>query len=98
MPESSLALEKRQNRREANPREGAVRRLAEVGSLKEVDPPRRETDERQRFYDLTATGRQVVARDTATPKATRGLRAYPINRLTRCSLSVALLPAPRQDR
>ena len=75
VPESSLALEKRQNRREANPREGAVRRLAEVGSLKEVDPPRHETDARQRFYDLTATGRQVVARETATPKATRVLRA-----------------------
>ena len=41
-------------------------RLAEVALIEEVDPPEGETDERRRFYALTAAGREVLARETAT--------------------------------
>ena len=41
-------------------------RLAEVALIEEVDPPDGETDERRRFYALTAAGREVLARETAT--------------------------------
>ncbi len=40
-------------------------RLAEVALIEEVDPPEGETDERRRFYALTAAGREVLARETA---------------------------------
>ncbi len=41
-------------------------RLVDVGLIAEVDAPPGETDERRRFYDLTPTGREVLARETAT--------------------------------
>ncbi len=41
-------------------------RLAEVALIEEVDPPDGETDERRRFYGLTQSGREVLARETAT--------------------------------
>lgn len=40
-------------------------RLADVGLIAEVDPPAGETDSRRRFYGLTPTGREVLARETA---------------------------------
>ena len=40
-------------------------RLAEVALIEEVDPPEGETDERRRFYSLTMSGREVLARETA---------------------------------
>ena len=41
-------------------------RLADVGLIEEVDSPEGETDERRRFYGLTSSGREVLARETAT--------------------------------
>ncbi len=41
-------------------------RLAEVGLIEEVESPADETDERRRFYGLTRSGREVLARETAT--------------------------------
>ena len=41
-------------------------RLAEVALIEEVDPPEGETDDRRRFYGLTASGRAVLASETAT--------------------------------
>jgi len=41
-------------------------RLAEVALIEEVDPPEGETDDRRRFYGLTASGREVLASETAT--------------------------------
>ncbi len=41
-------------------------RLADVALIEEVDPPEGETDERRRFYGLTQSGREVLARETAT--------------------------------
>jgi len=34
--------------------------------IEEVDPPEGETDGRRRFYDLTPSGREVLANETAT--------------------------------
>jgi len=41
-------------------------RLSDVGLIEEADAPEGETDERRRFYALTPTGREVLARETAT--------------------------------
>ena len=41
-------------------------RLADVALIEEVDPPDGETDARRRFYALTPSGREVLARETAT--------------------------------
>ena len=41
-------------------------RLADVALIGEVEAPEGETDERRRFYGLTASGREVLARETAT--------------------------------
>jgi DNA-binding PadR family transcriptional regulator len=41
-------------------------RLADVGLIEEVDPPDGETDERRRYYQLTARGRAILAREAAT--------------------------------
>jgi len=41
-------------------------RLADVGLIHEVDAPDDEKDERRRFYDLTSSGRRVLARETST--------------------------------
>lgn len=41
-------------------------RLAQVGLIDEAEAPEGETDERRRFYVLTAAGREVLARETAT--------------------------------
>ena len=41
-------------------------RLADVGLIEEVPAPEHETDERRRYYALTALGREVLARETAT--------------------------------
>ena len=41
-------------------------RLAEVGLIKEVEPPEDEADDRRRYYALTPSGRRVLSRETAT--------------------------------
>jgi DNA-binding PadR family transcriptional regulator len=41
-------------------------RLADVGLITEVDPPSDETDARRRYYGLTPSGREVLAREAAT--------------------------------
>ena len=41
-------------------------RLADVGLIEDVDPPVDETDERRRYYALTALGRESLAREAAT--------------------------------
>ena len=41
-------------------------RLADVGLIEEVTAPEGETDERRRYYGLTAFGREVLTRETAT--------------------------------
>jgi DNA-binding PadR family transcriptional regulator len=41
-------------------------RLADAGLISETDAPSGETDERRRFYQLTRSGRQVLAREAET--------------------------------
>jgi DNA-binding PadR family transcriptional regulator len=41
-------------------------RLADVGLIEEVAPPDGETDDRRRFYQLTASGRDLLAREVGT--------------------------------
>ena len=40
-------------------------RLADVGLIAEVEPPPGETDARRRFYELTPSGREVLAREAS---------------------------------
>lgn len=41
-------------------------RLADVGLIREVPAPPEETDKRRRYYELTSSGRELLAREAAT--------------------------------
>ena len=41
-------------------------RLCDVGLIEETDPPLDETDDRKRFYVLTAYGKEILAQEIST--------------------------------